>query len=294
MGVGVHSNVKVSMTLWPAEPDTGVVFRRTDLPGGETEIKAVHSSVVDTTLCTTLGDGNGLAVATIEHLMAALAGSGIDNVVVELDGPEVPAMDGSSAPFVFLIECAGSIEQAAPRRAVKVLKNITVTDGERWVSISPSDRFSLQCEITFRHHLITDQAYHFDSAVGSFKNELCRARTFCFEEDVERMRAAGLAMGGSLDNAIVVGEAHVLNDDGLRYDDEFVRHKTLDCIGDLYLAGGPLLAHVHSVRAGHRLNNQLLTALFDDREAWQQVTLDAPTPRVAEPTPRPRYAVATG
>ena len=279
------------MTLLPAAPGTGVLFRRTDL-GPDTEIRALRDNVVASRLCTTIGDGNGLSVGTIEHLLAAFAGCGVENVIVELDGAEVPIMDGSAAPFVFLIECAGIVEQNAPRRAIRVLKELTVGNEERWASISPSDYFSLYCEIAFNHHAIGAQFYHYDSRTSSFTDELSRARTFCLAADVEKMRAAGLALGGSLDNAVVVGEHGLLNEEGLRYDTEFARHKALDCIGDLSLAGAPLLAHVHSHCAGHAMNHKLLDALLDDGDAWCWTTLDEHGAKRINAAPQARHAAA--
>jgi UDP-3-O-[3-hydroxymyristoyl] N-acetylglucosamine deacetylase len=266
-GAGLHSNAKVSMTLNPAAPDTGVVFRRTDLGPGA-EIRATYDNVVDSRLCTAIGDRNGLAIGTIEHLMAAFAGCGVENVIVELNGAEVPIMDGSSRPFVFLIECAGIVEQNAPRRAIRVLKEVSVGSEARWASISPADHFSLRCAIDFDHHAIGAQSFTYDSRHSSFADELSHARTFCLAADVEKMRAAGLALGGSLDNAVVVGDDGLLNEEGLRYDTEFARHKALDCIGDLSLAGATLLGHVESYCAGHAMNHELLAALLGDETAW--------------------------
>jgi UDP-3-O-[3-hydroxymyristoyl] N-acetylglucosamine deacetylase len=290
-GTGLHSNAKVSLTLLPAPPGTGVVFRRTDL-ASDAEIQALHANVVDSRLCTTIGNGNGLSVGTIEHLMAALAGCGVENVVVELDGAEVPIMDGSAAPFVFLIECAGIVEQNAPRRVLQVLKEISVGNKERWASISPADYFSLRCEIAFDHRAIGAQYFDYDSRHASFADDLSRARTFCLAEDVEKMRAAGLALGGSLDNAVVIGEHGILNEEGLRYDTEFARHKALDCIGDLSLAGAPLMAHVHSYCAGHAMNHQLLAALLDDGDAWCWADMDAPGRNRLTAAPQVAHAAA--
>lgn len=262
------------MALLPAPPGTGVLFRRTDL-GADAEIKAHRDNVVDSRLCTTIGNGNGLSVGTIEHLMAAFAGCGVENVVVELNGAEVPIMDGSARPFVFLIECAGIVEQDAPRRAIQVLKEISVGNETRWASIAPANFFSLHCEIAFDHHAIGTQSFDYDSRQSSFEDDLSNARTFCLAADVEKMRAAGLALGGSLDNAVVIGEHGLLNEEGLRYDTEFARHKALDCIGDLSLAGAPLLAHVESYCAGHAMNHQLLDTLLDDDTAWCWTDMDA-------------------
>ena len=268
-GIGLHSGVKVNMTLHPAACDTGIVFHRTDLPadGG---VAARWDRVTDTTLCTTIGDGAGIKVATIEHLMAALAGCGIDNVVVELDGPEVPIMDGSSAPFVFLLDCAGRADQEAPRRAIRVLKPVSIVEPDRSATLLPSDGFSVAFEIDFDSAAISDTWGFYDLHNGGFRRNICRARTFGFERDVDRLVELGFARGGSLDNAVVVGrDDEILNEGGLRYGDEFVRHKILDTVGDLYLAGAPLLAHFEGYRSGHQLNNKLLQALFADPSAWE-------------------------
>ena len=259
------------MTLNPADPDTGIVFRRGDRVGAE--IAARFDNVSDTMLGTSLKNRDGVGVATVEHLMAALAGLEIDNLVVELDGAEVPIMDGSAAPFVFLAECAGIVEQAAPRTAIEILKSVSVTDGERFASLSPASGFSISCEINFSHPAIAGQSCYVELTNGAFKRELARARTFGFLSDIDHLRANGLALGGSLDNAIVLSEDAILNDGGLRYADEFVRHKALDCVGDLYLAG-PIIGHVDCIRSGHKTNNELLAALFADPEAWRRVVLD--------------------
>ena len=260
------------MTLLPAKPGTGIIFRRTDFASC-VDVPATREYVVDSRLCTTIGNAEGITVSTIEHLMAALYGCGVGNVVVELDGPEVPIMDGSSAPFVFLIECAGVIEQDIPYRAIKVLKEVMVTKDDRWASISPSDHFALECEISFQNAVIGNQRFVFDSRQSSFGKELSRARTFCLESDVKKMRAAGLALGGTLENAVVIGDDGILNHGGLRYDTEFARHKALDCIGDLSLAGAPFVAIVKCHCSGHAINHELLNALLDDNEAWEWVCL---------------------
>jgi len=273
-GVGLHDGNSVSMTLCPAEPGTGIVFRRTDLADGAT-IAALWHNVVDTRLCTALGNGNGLRVGTVEHLMATFSGCGIDNAVVEIDGPEVPIMDGSAAPFVFLIECAGIRKQTAPRRAIEILKTMTVGDHERTAVLTPGRGFSVSFEIDFENAVVARQDYFLGLTGKTFRSEICRARTFGFDHEVAELRAGGLARGGSLDNAVVISGDRVLNDDGLRYEDEFVRHKVLDCIGDLYLAGAPLVGHYHGYRAGHRLTRELLSALFADKTAWRYTDFDA-------------------
>jgi len=267
-GVALHSGNKVSMTLMPGEPDSGIVFKRTDISGSGAIIKATWDNVVETTMCTTLGNDDGVTISTVEHLMAALSGSGIDNAVIEVNGPEVPVMDGSAAPFIFLAECAGTIEQDKPRRYIRILKAISIGDDEKSASIVPSDGFTVDFDIDFESAAVSRQSVSIGMAGETFKNEVSRARTFGFLHEVEALRAAGLAKGGSLDNAVVVSGDKVINEDGLRYDDEFVRHKVLDAVGDLYLAGGGLLGHFHGVCSGHAANNQLLRALFADKDAW--------------------------
>ena len=283
-GVALHSGVKVAMSLHPAPADTGVVFVSTDIgaSGLDTavdaaadtdspaELPARWDTVSDTVMSTTVQNDAGVKVATIEHLMAALAGCGIDNVRVELDGPEVPIMDGSSAPFVFLIECAGVQPQQARRRSVRVLRRIEIDDGERRAVLLPSDGFTVSVEIDFDSPAIAEKAGYFDLHNGGFKRDICRARTFGFECEVDRLMNLGLAQGGSLDNAVVVGrDDEIMNEGGLRYVDEFVRHKVLDCVGDLYLAGGPILGHFAGQRTGHTSNNQILRKLFSDPANWE-------------------------
>jgi UDP-3-O-[3-hydroxymyristoyl] N-acetylglucosamine deacetylase len=262
------------MTLHPAAVGTGIVFRRSDLGGSE--IAASWRNVIDSTLCTAIGAEGGAVVATIEHLMAAFAGLGVDNAVVELDGPEVPVMDGSAAPFVFLIEAAGIAEQMAPRRGIKVVKPVTVGVDGQSATLLPGPGFRLSFAIDFASKAIRRQELSIEPDPASFKDEISKARTFGFFEDVERLQQAGLARGGSLDNAVVISGDRILNEEGLRYDDEFVRHKLLDALGDLYLAGGPILGHFSGLRSGHALNRKLLEALFADTTAWRTVTLAAP------------------
>lgn len=268
-GVALHSGDTVTMSINPGASGSGIVFRRTDVSGKGAEITALWSNVVDTRLCTVLGNSDGVTVSTVEHVMAALAGCGIDNAVIELNGPEVPIMDGSSEPFVFLLECAGVVEQDAARRVVKILKPVSVSDGDCTVSIVPAACFEVDMEINFKSAVVNQQNISIGVVNGAFSKELARARTFGFLHEVEAMRAAGLAKGGSLDNAIVVSGDEILNEDGLRFDDEFVRHKALDAVGDMYLAGGQIIGAFSGVRSGHALNNQLLRALFEDESAWQ-------------------------
>ena len=273
-GVGLHSGRKVTMTLVPAAPDTGIVFRRADAGA---EIRASWINAVESPRCTVLSNGEGVTVATVEHLMAALAGAEIDNAVVELDGPEVPIMDGSSAPFVFLIECAGIAEQDAVRRAIKVLKPVSVGEGGATAALLPDHGFSMDFEIDFANPLISRQDICVVFDATTFKSELSRARTFGLLDEVDRLRAAGLGRGGSLDNVVVVSGGDVLNTGGLRYADEFVRHKLLDAFGDLYLAGGPIIGRFSGTRSGHSHTRHLLAALFADPEAWCYTTLGRAT-----------------
>ncbi len=262
------------MSLHPADVDTGVVFRRADVRGRDAEIAANFRNVSDTRLCTSLSNEAGVGVATVEHLMAALAGCEIDNVEIEVSGPEVPIMDGSAEPFVFLIECAGIEEQNAPRRAVRILKPVIAHIGNAVAKLLPAAEFSIKLAIDYDNPTIGAQTFNHGVTSEVFKSEISRARTFGFLEDVEALRKAGLALGGSLENAIVVSGDRILNDGGLRYRDEFVRHKVLDCIGDLYLAGGPIIGCFTGHRAGHSVNNRLLQAVFADRDAWTHTTVE--------------------
>ncbi len=266
-GTGLHTGETVSIVLHPAAADTGVVFRRTDMDNGE--IAAHVDNVVDGTLCTTLGNEAGVKIATVEHLLAALAGCQIDNVIVDVDGPELPIMDGSAAPFVFLIECAGIVTQDKPRRIIEVLKRVDVAVDGREVSLSPSSGFSVGFEIDFNSDAIGKQDLSVQLVNGTFKGEISRARTFGFAEEVDQLRRIGLARGGSLDNAVVISGDTILNDEGLRYDNEFVRHKILDCVGDLYLAGGQISGHFQGYRSGHAMNHAIVRALFADPTAWR-------------------------
>ena len=264
-GVGLHSGQSVTMALRPAEPDTGIVFRRLDAGA---EIRATWQNTVESALSTTLSNGAGIQIGTIEHLMAALAGCGIDNARVELDGPEVPIMDGSALPFVALVERAGIVAQDAERRAIKILKAVWVADGDAAAGLLPDHGFSMSFEIDFDNPLIRRQDIALNFEPGTFESELAPARTFGLLDDWPRLKAAGLARGGSLDNAIVVSGDRVLNAGGLRFADEFVRHKLVDALGDLYLAGAPIIGHFRGQRSGHALTRRLITALFADRDAW--------------------------
>jgi UDP-3-O-[3-hydroxymyristoyl] N-acetylglucosamine deacetylase len=270
-GVGLHSGAKVTMTLKPAEPNAGISFVRTDL-GGAT-IPARWDHVVDTRMCTVVGNSDRATIGTVEHLMAALSGLNVDNVIVEVDGPELPVMDGSSGPFVFLIECAGLLEQACARRAIRILEPVRAS-GDGWdVSLMPGKGFSVDVKIDYDRSVVGSQSLAMDLVNGTFKKELARARTFGFLDEVQELRAAGLARGGSLDNAVVISGNRILNEGGLRYQDEFVRHKALDAVGDLYLAGAPIIGHFHGMRSGHAANNRLLRTLFARPESWTWATM---------------------
>lgn len=266
-GVGLHSGRPIQLGLLPAGPNTGLVVRRTDV-AHDNEIPLRWTHVVDTAMATTVGNRAGIRVGTVEHLMAALAGAAIDNAIVEVDGPEIPVFDGSAEPFSCLIDQAGRAVQRAPRQAIRVLKTVSVGDADKRLTVRPAPRFSIGFEIDFDSPAIARQTLALEIDPESFRAEIARARTFGFAHEVEQLRRAGLALGGSLDNAVVIGDGRVLNADGLRFPDEFVRHKILDCVGDLYLAGAPVIGHVHGVRSGHSLNNRLLHALFADRDAW--------------------------
>ncbi len=274
-GVGVHGGQVVNMTLKPATAGTGVIFRRTDVDSEVADIPARFNAVTELVMCTTIANEAGVKVATIEHLMAALSGSGVDNVLVELDGPEVPVMDGSSAPFIFLIECADVVELDQPRQYIKILKEVEVREGDAVATLSPADNISISFEIDFDNKRIGQQQCRFNMRNGTFKKELSRARTFGFLSELEQLKSMGLAKGGSLENAIVLSGEDILNEEGLRYNDEFVRHKALDAVGDLYLAGAPIIGEFNGFRSGHALNNKLLHAVLEDKDAWC-LTTEAP------------------
>lgn len=275
-GVGVHSGQKVTLKLFPAAPNSGITFIRTDLSGDARIIPAQWDHVADTKLCTVLGNDHGASVGTVEHLMAALRAMDIDNATIELDGPEVPIMDGSAAPFVFLIEMAGTVEQAAPREWLEILRPVTVEHDGKRASLSPATMPSFAVEIDFASAAIARQRYSLTVTDHGFKTQISRARTFGFLEEVDHLRKLGLARGGSLHNAIVIQGDEILNKDGLRYPDEFARHKLLDAIGDLALAGAPILGHFEGIRTGHALNNKLLRAVYADPTAWRLATRPHP------------------
>ncbi|CAK0761100.1 UDP-3-O-acyl-N-acetylglucosamine deacetylase [uncultured Gammaproteobacteria bacterium] len=274
-GVGLHSGARVSMTIRSAAVNSGIVFRRIDPRGDRAEIAARWESVTETRLCTVIGNKEGVNVGTVEHLMAALRSLAIDNALIEIDGPEVPIMDGSAAPFVFLIECAGIVQQSAARKVIRVLKRVSVGDGLRSATLSPGAGSTFSFEIDFASGAVAAQEASFALTRGGFKTEVCRARTFGFLHEVDQLRRLGLARGGSLDNAIVINGDKVMNEGGLRYHDEFVRHKILDSIGDLYLAGRPIIGHFHGRRSGHALNYNLVRALLSDPEAWALTDLSS-------------------
>src|SRR5258708_1220208 len=269
-GIGLHCGQPVAMTLYPAPPDTGIVFRRSDAGA---EIRASWTNTTEAALSTALSNGEGIQIGTIEHLMAALAGSQVDNALVELDGPEVPIMDGSAAPFMLMIERAGTVPQDAARRAFKVLKPVRVSANGAAAALLPEHGFSMSFEIDFDNPLIRRQDITLNFEPGTFKAELAPARTFGLLDDWPRLKPAGLARGGPLDNAIVVSGNRVLNDGGLRFTDEFVRHKLVDALGDLYLAGGPIIGHFRGTRSGHALTRALVAALFADPDAWCETTI---------------------
>ncbi|KAA0217155.1 MAG: UDP-3-O-acyl-N-acetylglucosamine deacetylase [Lautropia sp.] len=279
-GVGLHSGERVELTLRPAEADTGIVFRRIDLDP-PVEIRSGAARVTDTRMASTLtaadeGPGSQVRVATVEHLMSALAGLGIDNLFVDVTAPEIPILDGSAGSFVFLVQSAGIVEQRAAKRFIRVRRAVEVREGDKWARLDPHFGFKLRFSIEFSHPAIdaTEQAVEVDFATMSYVKEVARARTFGFMQDVEALRAHGLAKGGSFGNAIVMDEYRVLNAEGLRFDDEFVKHKILDAVGDLYLVGHPLLAAYSAHKSGHALNNRLLRELLADQQAWELVSFN--------------------
>lgn len=273
-GVGLHSGAKVTLVLRPAAPNTGIIFRRVDLDP-VVELKADPYGVGDTRMASCL-EKDGAKMSTVEHLMSALAGLGVDNVYVDVDASEIPIMDGSAAPFVYLLQSAGLEEQNAAKKFLRVKKAVQVTEGDKWAKLEPHDGFRLSFSIIFNHPAVDQTGTNttVDFADNSYVREVARARTFGFTQDVEALREQGLALGGSLENAIVMDEYRVLNAEGLRYADEFVKHKVLDAIGDLYLAGHPLLAAFSAHKSGHAMNNKLLRALLADASAWELVSFE--------------------
>ena len=278
VGVGLHSGQRVELTLRPALPDTGIIFRRVDLPQ-PVDIAVSAQAVTDTRMASTISSGNA-KVFTVEHLMSACAGLGIDNLVIDITAEEVPILDGSASSFVFLLQSAGIQLQPAPKRFVRVIRPVEVREGEgantKWARLTPYEGYKLGFEIDFDHPAVdsTGQRFEFDMGSGTYTRDIARARTFGFTKDVEMLRANGLALGGGLDNAIVLDDYKVLNSDGLRYNDEFVKHKILDAMGDLHLLGKPLLAAYSAFRSGHAMNNKLLRELLDQPEAYEIVTFD--------------------
>ena len=273
-GIGLHTGRKINLALRPAQSDTGIVFRRVDLEA-PIDVPARAGSVGETRLCSCLVQ-DGVKIYTVEHLMSALAGLGVDNVYVDVDGPEVPIMDGSAAPFVLLVQQAGMEEQPAPKRFLRVKKRVEVVDGEKWVRLEPYEGLKLSFSIVYDHPVIekSTTSLAIDFAATSYLKEIARARTYGFMHDVEDLRDSGLALGGGLDNAVVLDEFRVLNAEGLRYADEFIRHKLLDALGDLYLLGKPLLGAFSAHKSGHTLNNRLLRALLADPAAWEIVSFE--------------------
>ncbi len=273
-GVGLHTGDKVYLTLHPAAPGTGIRFRRVDLDEPVT-IEATPENVGETTLSTTLVQ-DGVKISTVEHLLSALAGLGIDNAVIDVSSAEVPIMDGSAGPFVFLLQSAGVREQDAPKQYIRIKREVRVEDGDKWASFSPFEGFKVTFTIDFEHPAFEEhlKTATMDFSSTSFVREVSRARTFGFMKDIEFLRENNLALGGSLDNAIVVDDDNILNEDGLRFADEFVKHKILDAIGDLYLLGHTLIGEFNGYKSGHGLNNKLLRTLLNEKDAWEMVTFD--------------------
>ncbi|HBO38083.1 MAG TPA: UDP-3-O-[3-hydroxymyristoyl] N-acetylglucosamine deacetylase [Pasteurellaceae bacterium] len=274
-GVGLHSGNKVTLTLRPAAPNTGIIYCRTDLEPSVT-FPADAKAVRDTMLCTALVNDQGVRISTVEHLNSALAGLEIDNIIIEVDAPEIPIMDGSASPFVYLLLDAGIEEQNAAKKFIRVKQKIRVEDGEKWAELAPYNGFRLDFTIDFNHPAISKKVSHYnlDFSAQKFIHQISRARTFAFMKDIEYLQSQGLALGGSLDNAIVLDNYRVLNEDGLRFKDELVRHKMLDAIGDLFMCGYNIIGDFKAYKSGHGLNNKLLRALLDDQNAWEFVTFE--------------------
>ncbi|MDP5254551.1 MULTISPECIES: UDP-3-O-acyl-N-acetylglucosamine deacetylase [unclassified Vibrio] len=274
-GVGLHSGRKVTLTLRPAAANTGIIYRRTDLSPA-VEFPADPQSVRDTMLCTALVNDEGIRVSTVEHLNAALAGMGIDNIIVEVDAPEIPIMDGSASPFVFLLQQAGIEEQSAAKRFIRIKKPVRFEDGDKWAEFVPFNGFRMDFEIDFNHPAIesNEQRLKFDFSSQSFIRDVSRARTFGFMKDIEYLQSQNLCLGGSFDCAIVLDDYRILNEEGLRFDNEFVTHKLLDAVGDLYMCGHAILGEFRAFKSGHGLNNQLLRAVLADQEAWEWATFE--------------------
>jgi UDP-3-O-[3-hydroxymyristoyl] N-acetylglucosamine deacetylase len=273
-GIGLHSGEKIYLKLSPAPENTGVVLRRIDI-NPAVSMKAHPKNVADTRMSTTLASGN-VKISTVEHLLSAVAGLGIDNLYVDLNAPEVPIMDGSAGPFVFLLQSAGIVEQDAPKKFIRILKTVSVKEERKWVRLDPFEGFKVAFTIDFDHPQFTERSQKaiLDFSTTSFVKEVSRARTFGFMRDVEMLRSRNLALGGSLENAIVVDDHRILNEDGLRYDDEFVKHKILDAVGDLYLLGRSLIGSFEGYKSGHALNNRLLIKLLSTQGAWEEITFE--------------------
>ena len=284
-GIGLHTGKKIQLVLHPAVEDSGITFCRSDM---KIDIPARASYVVDTRLCTTIGRENA-SISTVEHLLSALSGMGIDNAYIEVDGPEVPVMDGSAAPFVFLIQCAGIREQSVAKKVLKVLKKVSVQDGDKYCALYPASGFKVSYHLDYDHPLLRDREVSIDFSRQAYTREISRARTFGFLHEIEALQKAGLALGGSLENSIVLDQYRIVNEGGLRYEDECVRHKILDTLGDLSLAGLPIVGAFEGAKTGHEMNHRLVTALLNDESAWRIETLagEALTPkRVTEGAPQ--------
>ncbi|MDX2223774.1 MAG: UDP-3-O-acyl-N-acetylglucosamine deacetylase [Rhodospirillaceae bacterium] len=293
MGVGLHTGARVGLKLHPAPANTGIVFKRVDLVGGGAEIPARWSSVVDSRMCTVIADSSGVSVATVEHLMSAFYGIGVDNALVEINGPEVPAMDGSAYPFVFLMECAGLVEQDAPRKALRILKPTSVANGAKRVTLAPAAAgLTVDFEIDFKAAAIGRQTCSVTLDGDTFKLDVARSRTFGLLSDVTALREAGLARGGSMDNAIVVDGDRILNADGLRHDNEFVLHKALDAIGDMYLCGRPIIGRFTGICSSHADTARLMRQVLADRTAWDIVDMPAAPASVGWSAPIGLAAIA--
>ncbi len=269
--VGLHSGCNVNIKIHPAPINSGIIFRRTDLESKKNEIKANFKNVTTTNLGTSIANEFGASISTIEHLMAAIWGCGIDNLIIDIDNIEVPIMDGSSEPFIFLLECAGIAQQNENRKVVEILEKIHIEDGDKFIEVEPAKAFSFDLKIDFNHPQIKINNLNFNSNLHSFKNDICRARTFCFKNEIDHMHKLGLAKGGSLDNSIVIDNDKILNDGALRYRDEFIRHKALDFIGDLFLSGHYIIGHFNAYKVGHTLNNKFLHHLFNNPKKWRLV-----------------------
>lgn len=294
-GVGLHSGAETTLRLLPAGAGFGLVFRRIDVTDRDNLIPARWDSVVDTRLCTVVANKAGVSVGTIEHLMAALSACGIDNAMIELDAPEVPIMDGSSEPFVKAIRKIGVKTQAAPRRALKILKEVSVVDGDKSVSLKPALGSKFKAGIDFPHPSIGQQSYEIELFNGDFESKISDARTFGFAHEVKALRAMGLALGGSLENAVVLDDKSIMNPEGLRHTDEFARHKVLDAVGDIYIAGGPMIGAYEAIKPGHNMNNRILQELFARPDAFEWVDLymdsvDMPAGMVSAPEKSKSFA----